>query len=170
MKKFGTKEALAPILVLCLGTLLAGCTTLTDEAPEPTASAPATAPPAPTIEATPEWESTQFVDVTTGAVVLKPLAGQKAVLETMGSGDAGAATESMPKGETFVMWTCTGTGPISVSTSDGARVEGECGDSDAGHVSMSSFVNHEEGKFEVEVKADPRVKWQVLVTQKEAKG
>lgn len=54
MKKFGTKQALAPILVLGLGTLLAGCTTLTDEAPEPTVSAAVTTPPAPTIEAAPE--------------------------------------------------------------------------------------------------------------------
>ncbi|QXQ09551.1 hypothetical protein [Paeniglutamicibacter sp. Y32M11] len=170
MKKFGTKQALAPILVLGLGTLLAGCTTLTDEAPEPTVSAPVTTPPAPTIEAAPEWKSTQFVDITTGAAVLKPLAGHQAVLETMGSGDASSATDSMPQGETFVMWTCSGTGPISIGTSDGARTDAECSDSDVGQIHMSSFVNHDEGEFEVEVTADPRARWHVLVTQEEAKG
>lgn len=170
MKKFGTKQALAPILVLGLGSLLAGCTSLTDEAPEPTVSAPVTTPPAPTTEAAPEWESTQYVDSTTGTAVLEPFVGQKSVLKVTGSGDAGGATESMPTGETFVMWTCTGTGPISIGTSDGAQTDAECSDSDVGQMHMNSFENHDEQKFEVEVTADPGVTWQVLVTQEEAKG
>lgn len=166
------KPALKLFALLCLGSLLPGCTTLTDDLADPSESLQQTAPLPVQPEVASEWESIQYVDVATGEPLLKPGDGEEEVFRMIGTGSARggtrgaeAAGNALDQGETIVYWTCRGTGPISITLTDGTGFASACEDLEPDQVSRNSYASEAREELHVSVEAGPEATWQVLVTQ-----
>lgn len=156
MEIVGHGTALRLFGLLGLGALLAGCMTLTDEVPSPSAS------PEPTLQSRHPVQLAPPPEI----IQLRPEAGETIAFQMSGYHGSGEGSYWLDKGETFVSWTCDGYGPFNVSFSDGTGFGARCEDFQVNQVSRKSFMTEVRHEVEIKIEARERQLWQVLVTQK----
>ena len=140
--------------------LLAGCTALTEELPGPSETTPVVLP-----------GQTAYAPAVHEPVELLPGDGETLVLSLSGTDRQTVNGISLGQGETFVSWTCSGSGPIGISFS------AEAGDSEVGYTDdcaslgpgatrRNSDTTMSGKDLIVTVDARQGQDWQLLVTQK----
>lgn len=97
---------------------------------------------------------------------LVPEDGETAVFYLSGYHGSAGGGYTLEKGETFVSWTCDGFGPFGIAFSDGTGFDARCEDFQVNQVNRTSFTSTSRHRVEIEVGAEERQLWQVLVTQK----
>lgn len=137
--------------------LLAGCVETGGESSSPRSTATVFPTPTGSPESAPPLRD---------APKLGPENGERVFARLSGSTGASAAHVKLGQGETFVTWTCEGTGPISVEFSDGVGYGARCEDLQAMGSSRNSDMTMSGKEFDVTVQAEPGQQWQLLVTQK----
>lgn len=152
--------ALRSIALAGAVALLAGCTALTEELPGPSETAPVALPgqsaPTPAVHE---------------PVELLPEDGETLVLSLSGTDGQTVNGISLGQGETFVSWTCSGSGPIGISFSAEAGdsevvYTDECASLGPGEARRNSDATMSGKDLVVTVDARPGQDWQLLVTQK----
>lgn len=145
-------------IALALATVLAGCTSLTDEMPDH--SSPAPNPTQSTVDPGPAEDSElPSLEPGTGEVLSIALTGKDGLVGTK---------IRLENAETFVSWTCVGTGQFRYILGNESSV-GDC--QSAGRVSIqrNESTTTKTQDVELRIEVQPGQEWALMVTQRSKK-